>query len=404
MYSLFFVYLVFLGFTNAFAFSGTLTISVLVSVVLSVLIGFLLLMGKVRSAKFQSVDVYWFLVMFLGFVSFSFYYPFSVVPEARVNYLASLFTVVLLFYYVPLFSLTQVGVRRCFEVALALGFLISVAIAYLEFFSQFFPFLSVEQYIYRPIASEYSSTALGFLNRVRGPVEESGHFALFVLLVGCLILALRKEVVSAFSVFIILCVLSALAISFSVAGILELLFALMSVTLLFFRSRMIAIFYRNVFKVGIGLVIVLIVFLGGYESVEGLVSNKLASSYSLNDRLYRLGNTFEFIQTFSLFDYLFGKGPGAAREYNIDLVLNAFVLLFVDYGFVLVLLLLLIFYDAWIRVRFIGSAVAQYFLYVALVVGVLHMMVIPNYWYPWFWAVLAFIRVLAKNETTSNRY
>jgi hypothetical protein len=284
------------------------------------------------------------------------------------------------------------------------GFLFVCFWVFVEFFGRNFFHVNLDSLIPRKYLTEYNSTALGDFYRARGPVEESGHLALYIVLIGGVLFSEVKGVYSNLVVFFTVFVaLASLVFTFSVASFIELPVAVFVALIVFnFKNTMSYIFNRPI----LAILIMCSVLVGAWFAADflyELIFMKLDSSSSLIDRQVRFHETFYFITNAGFLNILIGFGPGSAREFDLELVLSAYVLIFVDYGLLGLMLFVGIFLQSLLEIRKIQNYTKRFLLAVALISLMIHFFIIPNYWYPWPWFLLAYIRYSAIDASPLGR-
>ncbi|UTW02468.1 hypothetical protein KDX31_14045 [Amphritea atlantica] len=383
----------FMAFTSAFAFTSAVNLPIVFSIASCV--SFLFCQVYLGDRK-KLVDSFFLVFLMLVTISFcvSLFSSFNI--SARLNYYVSIIVVVFLFYYLPLLFMLNGGMDRG-RWWLFFGFVFVCVWIFVEFIGRNFIGFDIDLYIPRKYLSDYASTALVDYFRARGPVEESGHMALYLIVVFFIVYSEIKKVSPVLTCILFFLGSVSLIFTFSVAAFIELPVAIL-LACMFFNAREVTVYLcRNPVKILMLSIVFCLTVWGAYDFLYELLYSKINGSSSINDRFGRFYETIHFIANSGFLNFLIGFGPGSAREFNFDLVLSSYVLILADYGFLGLILFVSIFIYSFFELYKIIDKTKQLLLAVAFFSLVLHFFVIPNYWYPWPWFLLAYIRYTRVN-------
>ncbi|PTP60923.1 hypothetical protein CWO01_14835 [Vibrio splendidus] len=260
-------------------------------------------------------------------------------------------------------------------------------------------------YFPRPDVLTYEPLTIGGLIRARGFAEESGHFAMYIISMYFCIYSYVKTSFSKNKLLIInTLVITALLVTFSVSGI---VFSFVSILIVIFicniKHPMRMFSYAIVFLFGVALLDFLIYSYSGYSFFINVVLNKLTASASLTDRSFRLMSSIDFFMDNAYFSkVMFGFGAAFYDTYDLPTLVTLYPLLLVQFGiFGFLSFLVLIIYPFLIYLLKMDELdkplICGYFY------CVLFYMAISNYWFPWFWCILAYLSSQSKIQSRTHK-
>lgn len=388
------MYLVLISVTSAWALNPIISLPV-VAIFLSVCLFIikvcldLKVVYSIKENRFMDYSIRLFLLC--GFVG---YIRALVLRDSAVEATNYYFSVVFSFSIFYYFVANKLSYLRLTEVIFytRIGLLLCTTWIIFEFISVNILGINLDLYISRPFNEIYNSTALGSFFRARGPVEESGHVAMCVVILTGVVLALNNidkarhslidKVTYALS-------LISISLTFSVAAFANIPLAITLTMILFFSSFLKSV--NSLSSVTVFFLLFILIYFG-LEQFLQVIYIKLDGSSSIDDRSLRYELALELIKNSSLIELLIGFGPGAVRYELEFIVLNLYLLILIDYG-ILGLFSFIIFVLCNLRViSSIENDKVKIILSSVFIYSLLHFMIIPNYWYPWFWFLLAVIR------------
>jgi len=319
------------------------------------------------------------------------------------NHLISFIICYVLFFTMPLNYLKHnrgYALNLLFKI-IAIGVLLSSIVAICEFLVTNFFKMSFD-YFPRPAAYDYDyePLSIGGMIRARGFAEESGHFALYLISMYFLTLQYMKDnygkvIVLTYSVLVFIALLA----SFSVSG---LMFAFLSLSITYmiynFNSPLKMIFILIFFFIFMLSVEMLIQYLTGFSILFDVVLSKLSGSTSMSDRSLKFTTVLSFMSdSDGVLIHLFGLGPAFYDTYGLPTLVTLYPLLYVQFGIVgLGVYLALISYPLFYA-KLQGIKIDKY-LFCSYLFSIFFFLGISNYWFPWFWVILAVIVSKIKLE------
>lgn len=399
------LYLLTIPFVSAFAFTQIISFPLIFSTILFCLMIISILKTFSLPAGFLGLDII-IVSLFLFLVILSFVlngWGNSKSLNHTVAYLSSF----LLFYVAVKFSFfnakdkTKLFIRVLRLVTYIT--ILSALFANLEFiFANVFN-INLNDYIPRPTETEafYNATVLGIFYRARGFAPESGHFAFMMELISPLavyylyfshICNWPKFIKALTIIAIVLSIIFTVSTASFVIIPIAFLFAL-----LFYLKSFLQYLKKNTkkFLLTTGIVTVIIIlfnyFLSFYALIILSITDKLDST-SFDDRQARINFFYERFFNLDLVHKLIGTGPSGYTLLGFD-ESNTILSLYYSITFELGYLGIFIFsafllYVFWNTVR-VKSKIG-FFLLMSVFSGMMHYHFIENFWYPWFWTILAF--------------
>ena len=401
---LFFVYILAMPFTSAFALSGTINLPIITAM-------FLLGFNVVYNAKNKALPINFItkeivlISLFLFFVLVSFLvnglaYSFSL------NHTLAYFSSFLLFFISPfLFFISHTSPQQLLKSTLKVFFiavLISSLFSLFEFTLTNFFSINVTDFIPRANVKEYDPLITGFLIRSRGFAEESGHYGFMMELFAplsiyylyfsnfCTLKPMLKNIAT-------FCIIISIITSFSVSSFILIPFSILLAIVLKFNLIRKELF-KNYKKILLTIFVVLIVwqiinaFIPLNEILQITLDEKL-DSFSLNDRQERSDYFWQKFPKLPLENILFGSGPSWYKIFEHDesyTFLSVYQTIAFENGLISLLLVFAVLFFIFIKLIKIQHVISI-FLLTSFIAGLLHYNNISNYWYPWFWFLISFI-------------
>jgi len=401
---LFFVYILAMPFTSAFALSGTINLPIIAAL-------FLLGFNVIQNVKNKSLPINFInnevvlISLFLFFVLISFLvnglaYSFSL------NHTLAYFSSFLLFFISPyLFFISHTSPKQLLASTLKVVFiavLISSLFSLFEFTLTNFLSINVTDFIPRANVKEYDPLITGFLIRSRGFAEESGHYGFMMELFAPLSIyylyfsnfCTLKPMIKNIATF---CIVISIITSFSVSSFILIPFSILLAIVLKFNLIRNDLF-RNYKKILLTIFVVLIVwqiinaFIPLNEILQITLDEKF-DSFSLNDRQERSDYFWQKFPKLPIENILFGSGPSWYKIFEHDdsyTFLSVYQTIAFENGLISLAIFLMVIFFVLIKLYQIKHIISI-FLLTSFIAGLLHYNNISNYWYPWFWFLLAFI-------------
>lgn len=401
---LFFVYILAMPFTSAFALSGTINLPIITAM-------FLLGFNVVYNAKNKALPINFItkeivlISLFLFFVLVSFLvnglaYSFSL------NHTLAYFSSFLLFFISPfLFFISHTSPQQLLKSTLKVIFiavLISSLFSLFEFTLTNFFSINVTDFIPRANVKDYDPMITGFLIRSRGFAEESGHYGFMMELfapisVYYLYFSKYCNYSNTLKNIFTFCIVLSIITSFSVSTFILLPFCLVLSLIIKFKLISKAI-VQQAKKIIITLVILIIIwqvinlFIPLNEILLITLDEKF-DSFSLNDRLERSNYFWSTFPKLPLENILFGSGPSWYKILGLDesfSFLSLYQTITFENGLFGLLCIVVFFSSILVKLFRIKHTISIFF-FTSFLCGILHYNNISNYWYPWFWFLISFI-------------
>lgn len=397
---LLYLYLIFIPFTNLFA--PTQIIS------LPLIIAFLITFNNVLNFKFNNPNfnlVIFFILLFLVFVFVSFLINISSYSSQKpFNHLAAyLFTFLIFYLSIRNFILSS---KINFEIIikyLTIGLLITSCFTIIEFISKNFLFKDFDEYFFRPSVIDYQpSNGIDFLViRARSTVEESGHYALYLISFSPICFKYLHDKKIRFRSFLYLIIIFSFLLTFSVGGIISLFGGLL--LLLLTSSKKLNVL-KFVIPICIFLVILnyLMLLLFDLSLIDNVIL-KLLDSGSSSDRMNRVQSLFILLEKYNILNFVFGFGPAAYDTLKVEPFINLYIVFFVEVGLIATLIFIC-FIIYIIRKWFKFETKYTVFLKLSFFSALIHYNSIHNYFYPWFWLLLILIELNYRNTFSKSLY
>lgn len=393
-----FLFLLSLPFVSAFAITTALTLPLIIMLLAVMWAG---VSKKLIFDRNMSLIFLFFLFLMLVSTTLNMEGFVSAKPA---NHILS-FVFSFLFFTLTYSYLSTNSLRRfnLFSKTILFGVILSSLTAISEFVSVnvfSIPF----DFIPRPAVNEYEPLSIGGVVRARGFAEESGHFSLYLLSMYMLIFSFVRNNFSRLQVIILTStVVMAVLLSFSVSGM---FFSIIAIAITLFvyslKAPLKLVYILLAFFLLIVSIEFIIQYLTGFSIALDVIYAKLSGSTSMSDRSNKLSAIIEFSNsTDSIMHYLFGYGPAFYETYNLPTLVTLYPLLATQFGIVgLLVFMVLITYPLIISLLN-GIAVDRY-VFCSYFFSLLFFAGISNYWFPWFWIILAVMLAQFKSGCSIN--
>lgn len=406
-----YVFIWLLPFVSAFALTGTLTLSVLWSVVLLILYVFGVLRKGLISNPFKVENILlagFFVFVFIGYLINGF------LQEKPTNHLIAYFVTVFIFFIL----INQVihGLGRTWNSvwnivrALFYSMLFVSLFTMAEFALRVFVDINVNDFIPRPHRGVYVSSALDrLLARVRGFAEESGQHAMMMETFGpvSIYFALNKwnapQIIRWICAFILGL---SLLFTFSAGAFIFLPIA-MALSLSYF------LLFRHVKPIyllgGMGAAIVLnlatlpLIGVTIVGMVLTIVGGKIGGSGSLSDRTDRFSAFAEFYESADTFHRIVGFGPSGFRVADLEKsILSLYPTILFEGGlFGFLFFASFLAYILYIIIKIEHQI--KIFLMIGFISCCSHYTIVAGYWRPWLWFLCALACLIYRTEIHEKR-
>lgn len=408
-------YIFTMPFVSAFAFTGTLSLPILFATLLFPLMFIKIVMSWGFAEKFFGIDIL-ILLGFLFIIVFTFLiHGFG--NSKALNHTIAYISTLLLFYFTIKYSLFEIPdsnyLLKKILLVLTLLTITNAVYANIEFIlANFFSF-NLNNYIPRPLENErsYSPVVIDLFIRSRAFASESGHFTFMMELFSPLTFyymffsGLCKwhpaiKTISTILIFFsfIFAASSASFIILPVAFISAALFKIKRVLSFLARNKFRSI---TVLFVVLSFFFVLNYFLSVFSYIFLSLTDKL-DSISFDDRQERMDFFFQTFPKLNFIDKLIGTGPAGFDVLGFDdskSILSLYYSITFEVGFIGVFFLSALFMYAFIETFKIKGKLG-FFLSISVLSGIIHYYFIANFWYPWFWFIIAFALFIRARVTT----
>lgn len=398
-------YILTMPFVSAFAFTGTISIPLILSVVMCASMCFTIFILRPLASTFIGFDL---LIIALLLMSVLLSFIFNGLDNAKaLNHTVAYFSAFLLFYVTMKFSLFNLNskkepIKKILQ-AITYTTLVSAVYANAEFIlGNFFAF-NLNNYIPRALESEksYSPTVIEMFIRARGFETESGHFTFMMELFSpltvyyiyfssyCYWNKVTKIITTSTIVFSF--VFAASSASFVIIPIALIL------SILIYMDKVLRYIRRNLASslLVTSFLLALIVIANYYLSLSTLIFLSLTDkldSVSFDDRQDRIDFFFNEFAKLNWIKKLNGTGPAGFDIMGFDeskSILSLYYSITFELGILGLLLIILLFIYLIVTTIKIRTKLG-FFLTVSLVAGIMHYYFISNFWYPWFWFIGTF--------------
>jgi len=387
-------FLVLMPFTNLFAFTQIISLPFIFSTLIGLIVIF-----DVRFYHSQFALPTLFSILFLGLVLISFCINiFNFQSFKPFNHLFAYFFTIL-FYYLFVRHATFISKLSFYNLIkyISIGVIITSIFTIIEFLAKNIYYPEFDSLFFRPAVSDYQpySGIETLVIRARSTVEESGHYALYLIAFAPLTIQYLYNKKTRFKLFLSSIIIISFLLTFSVAGIIA---SVVGLILLFLTS------FKNIKFLKTSVVILLsfvcLNLILGVLFDLSLIENvllKFTDSSSSVERFDRFNAVFNVLKNGNIFNYIFGYGPAAYDTLKVESFLNLYLVFGIELG--VLTLFIFIFFLLYILLNWFKSS-NEYtnclkFSFLACLV---HYNSIHNYFYPWFWVLLIIIEVNQKRR------
>lgn len=401
------LYILSLPFTSAFAISAVESSPILLS---SCLFSVYLIGVFTYRYKLYTNNTFF---LFLWFTTIILSFSINNTEEKSINHLVLyILTILCLYWAVRNVMLAVISKDVLFwnTLLLYLSIIVFITSLYgvLEFIFVNHLNININNYIPHTL-TEYNPTALGYI-RVRSFIEESGHFAFFLEALAPLsiyyILSTNRALY--FKIIYVLILFLSLLFTFSSLGfssflITVIIFLYYYYTSLYKKFKIKSRLFLSLLFIILGIVLAFLLF----DLLYDIIGAKLQGTESYEYRSVRIANALNQLHSS---DWLLGFGPGSYSTLNIDSYISVFVNILMDSG-IFGLIFFIIFLAKQFTYLFkIKNNAIKVPLLISLSTTTLHYFYIGNYYYPWYWFLLAIIytyyssenEILKNNEYSKN--
>ncbi|MDQ6843708.1 MAG: hypothetical protein M3Z92_05040 [Bacteroidota bacterium] len=406
------LYVVTMPFVSAFAFTGTISVPLILAVFLFLLMGIKILNDGKFPEGFLGFDIV--IIIFLLFIVVFTFLINGWGNSKSFNHTVGYLSTFLLFHVTIKFAFFAIKdkaliLRKVLQYLTYIT-IFSAIFANIEFFLSNVLDININDYIPRPSEVEafYDATVLGLFYRARGFAPESGHFAFMMELFFPLTiyyiyftgLCKWNKFLKAISIIVII-----LSFIFTVSTasfvIVPVAFLLASVV---YAKRIFFYINRYIVKFFIGTIItftvaLLLNYLFSFSNLIFLsITDKLESG-SFDDRQERINFFYDQFSRLNIIKQISGVGPAGYDILGFDEV-NSILSLYHNITFELGFFGLFLLFSLFVYIIIVSLNIKDkigFFLLAALISGVLHFYFIANFWYPWFWFITAFTVFYKKN-------
>ncbi len=400
------LYILFMPFVSAFAFTGTISLPLIFAVFLFVIMLFKIIKNLKLPLEFLGFDL---IILLLFFILVLFSYLVNGLGDSKsLNHTVAYLSTFLLFYLAIKFTFCSAPdknllLKRILQF-ITYTTIISALYGNIEFISSNFFGLNLNDYVPRPNedAMLYNPSVLGLYYRARGFASESGVYTQLLELFGPITIYYMffSRYCNWYKVFKILATLSVvLSIIFaaSSATFIALPFSILFSSFIYIKpiTRFLVKkswkFYLKSF-----LIFLIVLIINSYLSIYGAIllsiSQKLDSS-SLEQRQDKINFFYAQFSKFDPVHKLIGAGPAASDILGFQdsgTIISLYYNITFELGLIGLFLLFTFFFYFFTNNIRIKSKIG-FFLMISLISGITHYYVVHNFWVPWFWFVGALI-------------
>ncbi len=410
---LLYLYILSLPFSFAFSFSsGTLTLALMISIVM---FAFLSIHFAVIKFALSKKVVFYILpsLIFCVYIIFNFLITDSHLLTSFLHS-TSYISTVFLFFVIPVlygyYFKNYINNKTIF-LCIFIMVLYSSAYTVLQFISNNWFGINLDNYIYWPNVDVSNTMFLGNFYRAKGFAAEPGHYAFFLecfipivyyyLFVSEYSRLGRILKVSSFILIIISLLFTVSAAAFTIIPA-AIITALIFNYRLIFKLTKSFLIKAAVIVLLVSLVIFLLKdFLPIYDMV---FTNSLDKSDSADDRLYRLSLFKRLFSKADIFTAFFGYGPAVTAKLGLCktcTIVLLYPLLIIELGVLGFLLFLRIFFQFFQKSKTLDKNFI-FFFQISLFSLYFHYFLISNYWYPYIWFLGAMPYLLEKKSVESG--
>lgn len=381
-------------FVHAFAISGTINFSVLLS--LSLLIYLLY-----KHYVILNVQVGILCLLLLN-IYVSFLLNISDGNLKLISHSAAWTTSILLFFIVPFSLFKRIPINKINHV-LYIIYYITVSFSILEYLDVNIFNIGFTNLIPRPDGSDYDPIFIWGI-RSRSFFVESGYFAMFVLLYFPVICYMERGRLFRLK-NIVLIVLTILAMLFAFSTTFFILSIFYLVILFLFSSR------KNFALKILLLFSVLLLFYCLYkqelDAVFDIVILSKFDSTSFSSRTSLNEDSLNYIREhYSLLHLLWGYGPGSYDYLNLEAAISTYVNIIRDLGLIGLFLFVCFYCSVFVKLLFSKSVFSKYMLF-SLFSSIVYLHTNTSYYYAFSWFVIILslnVENIEKYESQNNSY
>lgn len=378
------LYLISLPMVSAFAISGTLT--------LPLLCGIAILIGVIFTKKIyiDKNTITLFCLFCLPILLSATVNIGDVANSKFINHLLSYLVVFMVFYYLPR-HMIGLGDGNSFLKYAKVGWYIAAVFAVFEFGGLNFVGFDINNYIPRPGISEYDVTALGQFRRTRSFAEESGHFAMYLVMFYFIFQS--RNNISRVGKYIFY---AALLSTFGVAAWLSYGVSSLYIVLTERSKHRLTILAASIATLFISYVIF-------RDYIDFIIGNTIYGKFAagaFGHRFDRIMDSYHIYINSGVLQILFGLGPGyydTLQSGPVISVVSLPALTLFQTGLVGFFAYIVIFMIYFVRARrqnryFASACIFMFLTYMA----------ISNYWFPWLWFLFAMIDGAERRNRHAN--
>ena len=399
------------SFTSAFAFSEIITLPNIFLGLSAIFLLVKLAASGIRINRF-SEDIYVVLFLSIAFFSFCLNNIAGFNAKSLNHLIAYSFSVIVLFFVfrsLLLNSLSSDSDKFIFLKWVYRGVYFACFFGVLEFVTKNFLGFQLDEIVPRSLSGEYNPTVLGEYIRIRSFVQESGHFALFLEILGPLAFYYKfySKYENGFVSKALFIVVFSMAFIFTLSTI---AFAnVVIVLLILFINHLYKIIKKKtvskrflftgiVFFIIITVITYYLLFVNDFlgSILNEVLVGKLSSSGSADDRSNRVQEVYRIFLKGNWINFLFGYGPGAYDRLKIESIISLYVNLFLELGLLGLTTFILLVKSIFRRVLLNKNRYLRTALMISLITASIHYIGISNYWYPWIWMLFAVIQYFDK--------
>ncbi|WP_026827394.1 O-antigen ligase family protein [Exiguobacterium artemiae] len=395
------LYLVSFGFISAFAINKWASIPLILSLLILIQTMFLAFKNNVNLINNKYISMY--IYLFLLATSFSYLLQvntFGFQIKGFTHTVSYFLVIILYFLSIELsFRIHNVSISIIFKY-ISKGILVVSFFTLIEFISKNFFMFDFDKYIPRAQVEQFDAiynTGFRIFFRSRGTTEESGVLAMYLLMFFPFVVYYykfinisRKKLIGS-----IVMILLAIFSTFSAAGFIELLIALLIVILLAIMKKIKNGFSSiPIFSILLTIILMILALISivykriDFDFLEGIFVKLTFSneSFSAGSRLERWNYAFSLIQS----NPIFGHGAGIATLQNGTGSTNFYLEVLIETGFVGFLLILALFIAIFKMIFKMNDSIKYVYLF-SIIIVLIHSIVISQYLLPWIWTLLAII-------------
>lgn len=317
-----------LPFVNAFNFSETIIIPMIVS-----MMGVSIYAMTNRVQIFRPSRLDFLIMVFMGSVIFSMLINVNSLQAKGVNHLMAIFSSYAILYYAPVMLSRKLSVERILAVLWG-SYILCAVFGLFEFILANYTGVDLDAIIHRPSALDYKPSFLDILLiRSRSLFEESGYFANYMaILMPLMVHYLWRVKNSNFErITFILLSISASFVAFSVS-----MFIFLPGAIVIFGILRIVVERRITRTMSILFVVLLAIVLlvSLSDNLADMLFLRKFEGGSYQDRSEKYAATLDIMNNSDLLHLLFGYGPASYANLNILPATSVYFNFWRDYGII----------------------------------------------------------------------